>query len=395
MFLGSCCASAAVLTRQFGIALPASIFLLWVLSKERKTKAGFFITGLFLPGIAGLWQLLASGFTQPSWAQRSMVYQQLLYVSNYRTALGNIVWRPTATLHYLALFTLPLMAIALLGFVVESKQLFARYGTRRFLFENRQYILLAFSAYILFGIIYGHSVNHISVYMPYLPWDETLAAFGEIQRAGWTLVTSIGAVLYGYIFVQRYRTGWHETPTSERLLDLFTVLILAEHLVFAKFGDRYLLPLLPFAIVAVGRHVGSLLNRYAVPAFGVCVVMILVSAMWTRGILEQSEAMWTAAESVRRAGVEPPLIYSNYEWNFYNGLTDDYIADIGQSTLVKNYQDFWQRFVRDRKRYAEFLVTTSTARPGHKIVYESPYRDMFFHKRQMYAVEKTPGDADP
>jgi hypothetical protein len=163
-----------------------------------------------------------------------------------------------------------------------------------------------------------------------------------------------------------------------------------------KFGDRYLLPLLLFAIVTVGRHVGNLLNRYAVPAFGVCVAMILVSAMWTRGILEQSEATWKAAESVRRTGVEPPLIFSTYEWNsYYGGITDDYIADIGQSTLVKNYQDFWQRFVRDRKRYAEFLVTTSTPRPGHKIVYETPYRDIFFHKRQMYVVEKTPGDADP
>jgi hypothetical protein len=298
VFLGLCCASAAVLTTTVRFS-PAGQYFLTLGSKQgTENQSRLFHYGSLSSGYGRFMAVVGERLYAAELGTAINGLSAIIVLFKLPNVLGNIVWRPTATLHYLALFTLPLMAIALLGFAVESKQLFARYGTRRFLIENRQYIFLAFSAYILFGIIYGHSVNHISVYMPYLPWDETLAAFGEIQRAGWTLVTSIGAVLYGYIFVQRYRTGWHETPTSERLLDLFTVLIFAEHLVFAKFGDRYLLPLLPFTIVAVGRHVGSLLNRYAVPAFGVCVVMILISAMWTRGILEQSETMWKAAESV-------------------------------------------------------------------------------------------------
>jgi hypothetical protein len=320
-------------------------------------------------------------------AQRTAVYGQRLYFADYRTFLGNMVWRPTATLHYVALLTLPLMVMALSGFVAESKQLFAQCGAKRFLREKGQHILFAFAAYILFGIIYGLLVNDVSLFMPYLGWDETLETLGGIPRGGWTLVTSIGAILSGYIVVQRYRKEWHEIPTSERLLDLFTILVFAEHLIFFKFGDRYLLPLLPFVIITVGRYARTMLNRYAVLAFSACLVMILLSAIWTRGTLEQSEASWRAAELVRTAGVERCLIFCTYEWNSYYGITNDYISDIGQS-LVKDFKDFWHRFLPGRKRHAEFLVATSPTKLDGKIVYEIPYRDMFFRKKQLYVVHK-------
>src|SRR5215813_47626 len=57
MFSASVVAAAAILTRQFGLALPAGVLSLWALSDKRRKDALFFAAGVILPAVAGVWQL--------------------------------------------------------------------------------------------------------------------------------------------------------------------------------------------------------------------------------------------------------------------------------------------------------------------------------------------------
>jgi len=79
MVLGSLAAAAAIGTRQFGVALPAGLVLTWLIGRSRLEKAPLYLTGLILPSLAGLWQVLL-GLTQPSVTQVARLGHNLAYL---------------------------------------------------------------------------------------------------------------------------------------------------------------------------------------------------------------------------------------------------------------------------------------------------------------------------
>jgi len=384
LFLASIAACAAILTRQFGLAIPAGVFSLWALSKEARGKVLFYSSGLILPIVAASWQL-SSGILTPTWVQRHVLHRQGIFFANIETVLSNILWRPTVILQYLALFSLPFVLIASLAFALEIRQ-------RRSI--KVQVLLPAVCAiYIVGGVIYGHFANHLPWFLPYIPWGDTLAHMSRWQRAGMTLITLAGATLYAYILVLRYSTphSWGRVPPSERLLDLCTLFLLAEHLIYYTFGDRYLLGFLPFVLIAVGRYLGSCLNRWRIAMTIVCLAMLVISAVWTRGLMAAAEAKWMAAESIRLAGVEPRHIFGSREWNHYHGVYDDYMAEIGDSIKLDSNEDFWLRFYPQRREHSQFLIVASVRPPLNEkweLVREVPYRDSLFRLQHTYVVKR-------
>ncbi len=384
LFLASIAASAAILTRQFGVALPAGIFSVWALSKERRDKALFYLIGLILPVVATLWQL-STGILTPTWMQRYELHRQSIDFANIEMMLSNILWRPTVILQYLALFSLPFVLLALLAFALELRQ-------RRSIIKVLPLGLCAF--YILGGVIYGRFANDRPWFLPYIPWEDTLSNMSRWQQAILTLVTSAGATFYAYILALRYSTnhGWGSIPPSERLLDLCTLFLLAEHLIFRAFGDRYLLGFLPFVLIVVGHYLGSWLNRWKMAMAILCLGMLVTSAVWTRGLMAEAEAKWKAAESIRAAGVEPRHIYGSPEWNFYHGATDDYMAEIRDSTkLDSKKEDFWRRWYPQRQKQSQFLLVGSARPPVNEkweLVKEVPYMDTLFRLKHVYVVKR-------
>jgi len=384
MCLGSIAACAAILTRQFGLALPAGVCAVWALHKERRGKALFYSIGLLLPVLAAVWQL-AAGMVTPTWMQRQMLHRQHIFYAHIETMLSNLLWRPAVILHYLALFSLPFVLLAALAFASEIRQ-------RRS--SKLQIFLLAVCAvYILGSVLYGHFANQLPWILPYIDWEATLASMSRWQRAGLTLVTCAGATLYARILVLRYTTshGWARVGPHERLLDLCTVFLLAEHLIFRTFGDRYLLGFLPFVLIVVGRYLGGWLHRWRMAMVMVCLAMLVTSAVWTRGLLVAAEAAWMAAESIRAAGVEPKHIDGSWVWNMYRGAIDDYMTAIGDSTLLDSNEDFWLHFYPQRREQAQWLTVASTHPPGNdtwELVKDVPYRDTLFRLQRLYVVKR-------
>src|SRR5262249_3533098 len=152
-----------------------------------------------------------------------MLHRQGILFEHIEMVLSNILWRPGVTLHYLALFSLPFVLLATLAFVPEIKQ-------RR---ASKFQVLLPVvcALYILGGVIYGHFAQQLPWILPYIDWEPTLEHMSRWPRAGLTFVTFAGATLYARILVLRYSTspGWERLSSHERLLDLCTLFLLAEH----------------------------------------------------------------------------------------------------------------------------------------------------------------------
>ena len=253
------------------------------------------------------------------------------------------------------------------------------------------------------GVIYGHFAYHLPWFLPYIPWENTLASMSRWPRATLTLITLAGGSLYASILVLRYATphGWGGIPPSERLLDLCTLFLLAEHLTYYTFGDRYLLEFLPFVLIVLGQYLGTWLSRWRMAMTIVCLAMLVISAVWTRGLMEEAEAKWMAAESIHTAGVGARHIFGSREWNHYHRVYDDYMAEIGDSIKLDSNEDFWQRFYLQRQEQSQFLIVASARPPGNEnweLIKEVPYTDSLFRLKHIYVVKRgthAPLLADP
>jgi Dolichyl-phosphate-mannose-protein mannosyltransferase len=393
MFFGSIAASAAILTRQFGVALIAGLLCLWALGKERRRETLFFSVGLMLPIIAATWQLSA-GTVTPTWAAQNALRLQSLYFANSGAMLMNMLWRLMVILQYLVLFCLPFAFLTFFALAYEIK------AKRLHPLNNRSVkfdvlVVGVLTVYIMTSMAYGRLFKNVSLLMPYLPWNFSF--LGDLdwpERGVLTLFTTMGAVLFGWMFVLRYFGSrcLVRLPLNERLLDLVTLFLLLEQLIFYKFGDEYLLVFLPFVLIVAGRRLGSWINCHRTATGLACLVMLIACAMWTRGLLEKAEASWSAGEFVRKTGVQPSQIYGSWVWNCYYGAFNDYLAEIGDRELSMNsFTSDFHRWRSERKKQAQFLILASPVAPvGERwnALTEIPYRSFLLQARRLYVVRR-------
>lgn len=389
MLAGAAAGIAAILTRQFGVALLAGLFVVWILGTERTRKMPLFLIGAIPPLGAAVWQFFA-GTVAPNWGARYALHSQSVYFADMSTMLANLLWRPTVVLQYLALFSLPFVALALLRLAVESRAGSAD-RTRAAIGRRDVIILALFAAYIAAGIVYGHIGLGFPWLMPYLPWNFEQLRASVLVTGLLTAATSTGAVLLGWIIASRYRNraGWNKVTPPERLIDLVTLFLLGQHLIFFKIGDQYLIGLLPFALIVTARHLGTWLDRLATATAAVTFAMLLACAIWVRGILVYQEARWTAAELIRESGIAPLQIYGSWTWNSYYTF-QDYLREIDYQT-VDDFTDYFDHWLPERERRAEFLVRLSATAPegeNWRIIGEVPFRDILFRRRSAYAVQR-------
>jgi len=388
MLLGSVASAAAILTRQFGIALLIGLLCVWGLDRDRWRHASLYMVGLALPTVAAAWQFWYS-LSAPSWGMRYASHQLALHFGNLGELLTDLLWRPTVILNYLALFSVPFVLLALIELVIELRQWHAQ---RRRAITLGLASLGVLSLLIGVGILYGRMAGGRSLLMPYLPWNfGFLLEMGRFERGVVTLLTSVGAVLFARLFIRRYALKeWRsEITPKERLLDFVTLCLVLMHLLYGGIGDTYILVLLPYTLIVVARELQPLLHRFRTVLALTSLILALTAALWTRGLLEREEAWWTAAESARVAGVEPGAIFGSWVWIFYYSFAD-YLVDIGNRT-PDNRNDLWYRWLPGRYNRAKFIVTERPIAPSGEeweVVREVPYRTMLFQVKRVRLVKR-------
>lgn len=403
MILASIAATAAVLTRQFGIALTLGVFSHWAMNKNRRRQALFYIAGLLLPAIAGLWQLYAGTMT-PNWTARGLRYMQFQYLADPGFMLANMLWRPLEILQYLALLFLPLVFLALIALIAEFKK---RWLDTREIELGRLIVVLlgVVGAYAVTGIFYSRFADQLSLRIPYLAGslDGFLSIPGfDLARGILTPATLIGAILLARIVLLRYCGGhsWEHLPPSERVLDHVTLFLLLLQLIYVQFMDEYLMVFLPFALVVLGRHLKEWLNRFRIATGMACFVVLAVSVAWTRSTLERSEAYWSGSEFVLSAGIPPEQIYGSWESVSYYRFPD-YLDEVGDRAFnnIPDYDhvsDYFTRWLPKQKKGAQIWVTESLPFPEEtwQILKTIPYEDIFLRHRNVYVVRRWVGQAD-
>jgi 4-amino-4-deoxy-L-arabinose transferase-like glycosyltransferase len=380
MIAASVVAAASVLTRQFGAALVAGLFMVWIADRDSRRRYLFFFSGMILPALAALWQFRA-GVADPTWAQIYSKTSIADYFADVPHLLASFVWRPAVSLQYAALFTLPLIPAALARLRSRDDASGAPLGSRRVRIAT-----VAVAAYLVIGTLVGHFALKAPLTMPFLPWNfDVLGRFGTAFGAALAVgVTAWGALLGGIII-----GGWLESrgrakaPPALRLLGWTTLALLALTLIFFKIGDDYVLVFIPFVLIAAGRELRPMLGRRSLATAAAAMAMLLVAGLWTREILSTEEALWNGGRIAVARGADPAQVDAGWNWACYHGAFERFLVSIDRRPM-KNSEAFFSSFKEGRKN-ARYTATTARAdSAAARLVATIPFRTMLLRERQVY-----------
>jgi len=385
-FLASIFCSCAILTRQFAIVIPLGLLTTWMLDGGGKRDPSDLWIGLLLPAVAAFYQLIM-GLTHPSPLFLYAKARQAGYFSNPLGIVSDVPWRVAAILSYLAMLTAPLVLMILIHEIGTRRK-----GERRLLNlqSGSAWAILFCGAFMVSALASGYFMKCIPLWMPYL--EPTFLVLREkctlSTQLGLTCFTLIGGAFYSFIFVKRLPSVLDENHERHaKLLGWTSLWALVAQLLFHQLTDQYLIIFLPVALISTGLCFENALIRFRKIITGLCILLLLVSAMWTRGALACLEAGWRGAETLRQRSVKVDEIYGPCEWNCYYKF-DDYLEKKGNrmDSLFLFFRD-WER---EQKSTAVYIVSTDACLPGFRVreVEEIKYRDSLLRERKMYILKK-------
>jgi hypothetical protein len=400
--VGFVAAAAAILTRQFGVALLLGLVATWLLAPDRSARFRWMMGATFLPLLACAWQAYRA-VASPSWSASEVAPLQQAYLLDLSTSIPNLFSRSIVILHYLALFTLPLIAVAAYagaraGWGTLALASSSPAGLRRIVrYAAAIGLGGAFFAGLGFAFLqsdFSHGINGRAWLMPYLLWNLGLLQEGSTSlRFGLTVLTFSGGCVVAYaigrtlIPLKRVQN----MPDHERLLHVTYVFILATVLLFIQMGDEYLLILLPYALIAAGKALGPLMERHPRVLLACNVLMLAVSSLWTHGLLSVNEARWAVAETiVRERGVDPLDVYCTWKWTSYHGLKD--YGSGAERPLYGTQEEFFSDWLPSYQAAADYWIVDDPIPPNGEsweIIGQEQYWSIFT-KRSIYAVKREP-----
>ena len=163
IFFASMTSAAAIGTRQFGVALIASLCIVWALRYRTMRSLPFFGVGLFAPSLAAGWQIWFVT-EYPSFTQLVRLCEESAYLrQNPIMLIGEMIWRSAVILEHAVLFLFPLIPVGLY-------LLWTRFRSHpRLLYASITFISLA-SVYAFFtaNVINRHVERQLQ--LPTMPW---------------------------------------------------------------------------------------------------------------------------------------------------------------------------------------------------------------------------------
>ena len=400
---GSVAAAATVGTRQFGVVLVAAVGLVWLFDRRRWARLGYYVLGVALPIVAAVWQV-NQGLNHANWAAGFQVYRARNYFAS-GAFFKQLPWRPGAMLEYLAWFLIPLVCLAALAFIREGRdgQLSAGSDPRQ---RRRSIAALAFwIAVFACTVVYGwkvlgfayHTANFQGSHalMPFLPdCYDILEVMGDPVRWGATIFVVVGAALFTRLIVARSARLGTGDPTQLSLcvLDFTALFLVAIGLVFNQFTDNYLVPLVPYAAIAVGKPLENLLLARRRLVVACCLLLFVGDAIWTREDLAKDEALWTLSVRLKDKGIPPQQIFSDWKWFFFWNFED--AAERGLFHPDTSYAYFFDEWMPPGQDAAEYRVVHELKPPpGERweVVETAHYVSVYARGQEtFYAVRRIP-----
>jgi 4-amino-4-deoxy-L-arabinose transferase-like glycosyltransferase len=402
-FAGSVFASAAILNRTFGVAFVPGLALVWLLTSRKRNTLWLFLTAMALPLLAVGWQLLANAGT-PNWAIPLHMEWQRAYVTNMHRLPPEMFWRLAVTLEYLALFSLPLIPVAMAEWWHSLKSRSTQTPG-----PGRYWRNSAMGALVV-AVIFLAAANFVGVkflepsatgpgrpppgwVMPIIGWCFDLIAKYSFVAVGITVAVFVGAAFYGRAIILRYASGsWREIRSHEALLDSVTLFLVILQITYFQFFDRYLLPLLPFVLIVVARRAGDCLDRFARHTLALVLAAMVVVSLYVRAHLAYYEDVWASSNNLVAQGVPAQQISSSWEWAFYHGAFDDYLrAYDGHPPGVDPREHFYRAWFKRMTTTAPYFMDPNELKGSHvQLISTMSYRDLLLRERTVHVYKRLP-----
>lgn len=350
--IGAACAALAFLTRQTGLFIPIAFAIVALWRLPRTTWLRFLAAGCVLPvGVIALYLWLDRN-SVGNWATQnitlSLTAQQLAQPEWW----GIFVRRAVQTAMTVGLYLSPLMAAVFFGAGIRPKWRPLRLPITR----GRAV------AYAVLAVIFAVAVTRLALrgewfpyltdiltraglrpYLAFVAWDAgALRAdiFPPWLLGIWTIFAAILGLALAFAGLQRINRRWprDEAPELQFVL-LLTFLIAGSSLVFATFYERYLLPLLPGAIIillAVAQQRG-----FSVRAGALALVpLALFSWLLMQDYWSWNEARWQVGRELLAQSIPAAKIDAGYEWDgwYLYDATVDYIRSTGKPFIFDPWQ---------------------------------------------------------
>jgi 4-amino-4-deoxy-L-arabinose transferase-like glycosyltransferase len=397
LWAGSIAAACGFLTRQTGIAILGGVGL-YLLANGRKLPDFRKSLAIFLVPILTIIAYFAAqrlSLLNTTWAQSEVsMGWTLRQFQRPGIYILSVYFKTFTTLAYLGLFVLPL----LVGVAVSAKKFWQEFKGRKL----ASILAVAWVLFVLASTLYYAQQGQI---MPYLPWffNRVEAIVPYPLWLALTIVTVAATVFFGLALIK----GWPQIAQVEAkerrltckplgLLALIALCHWALLLIFAVFGDEYLLTLLPFAISAIlvgepdfyrpspspqpspyartcgagagqgegvpplparacpelaegerGRGRGSawVLSILATTA------MLVVSLIFAQGFISRIEAAWAGGHYLRSLGVDYDDMQVTLTWDGWF-MFDRLMAEVLAQMKPEDTSNFdWERLLEQRAAY--------------------------------------------
>ena len=219
-------------------------------------------------------------------------------------------------------------------------------------------------------------------------FDSLWSAFGSPVRIVLTALTMVGGGLAASCFVSRYRSEWSKLSAQERFIDFVAAGATLGILAYSNFTERYLLPLLPYMLIVLGRRCAPQLRNHGRLIGCCCVLIVLVSAVYTRSDLARGEAFWKGGEIAQHFATPQETVSSSDEWDGFHYM-DSFLAQNGSSLDSRKYDDVVNDWFRERRKKASYIVADQPLNePSWSIAATVTYWPIPFVERHVYVLKR-------
>jgi len=372
--LGSVVAALACLQRPHGALIPLGVVTYLVLSRRlRFTRASVvpFLRVVAMPALTFVgYYLFVSG---------GLPHQQGYFLDEAKAAGFDETWllvkRLTVIeLVYVGLFVFPIAAAALPAFAQLTR-----------LDRPLQWlVVLSWEAVLIGGLVWFAGENR---WMPYIPHflgragpgsGDLRAARPPLAGEGVFQVVTFACLAASFLFSLALARSIGRRPSRDRssagmvlaLVGWQVVGAVPPSLLFRNWIislDRYILPLMPFAVLLVLWALNDV-RVLAPAAWGFVGLMALFSIAGTRDALVFQENVWSLAHELNDQGIQNTSLDAGYAWDAYH------LWEFGVANGIAGKQDTgsWWTDVYAPATDSSFVIAGSPL-PGYVVLSEHPY----------------------
>ena len=379
--IGSVVAGATILTRQFGVALLIGMIAVWAINRELRRRWLIVIAGGTVPALA-LVVSYYQNLKHPSWLQAYAEAAESAFLRDSIALTLGSIGRIGVLLMYLGAFALPLglgVAVARVG------EVRGRRGMRP----------------VMAGTVVTAAVivGAVAIYHPFGgDWLMPLIGLrlGQVGllplwlRIGYTVAVLVGATAIVGEMRRRYRSGgFGKLPPHQQLLDLTALGSLAGILLFLQFNDEYLLPLIPFALLILGRELDGASRLSLVVTAGLTLALLVVVTLSTRAILTSNQAAWRLGDRAVARGASPAAVAVSWPWYSKHNF-DDFVREV-RPVPAQNTNDYFTWIQARYRRETTFVLSSDRPAAGDpywEVADSEPWRDADLRLKTLYLLHR-------